>query len=51
MDSGPCGTLTVLTVEVSPFTLLALLAADVPRLSELNLRIHSRHVILPQQTS
>ena len=41
MDSGPCGMLTASTVEVSPFTLLALLVADAPRPSEPNFRIHS----------
>ena len=51
MDSGPCETLAVATIEVRPFTLFAPLIADVPRPSDPNLRIHSRCVILPQQTS
>jgi len=51
MDIGPCGTLTVATVEVSPFTLLAPLVAEVPRPSEPNLRIHSQCVVLPRRTS
>ena len=40
MDSGPCETLAVATIEVRPFTLFALLIADVPRPSDPNLRIH-----------
>jgi len=51
MDSGPCRMLTVSTIEVSPFTLLAPLVANVPRPSEPNLRIHLRCVVLPQQIS
>ena len=51
MDSGPYGTLAVATIEVSPFTLLAPLIADVPRPLDSNLRIYLRRVILPQQTS
>ena len=38
-------------VEVSLFTLFTPLIADVPRPSDPNLRIHSRCIILPQQTS
>jgi hypothetical protein len=46
MDSGPCETLAVVMGEVSPFTLLAPLVADVPRPSDPNLRIHSRVTLL-----